>query len=222
MLAALPGRTRRLFISTELSMRRIIMNSRARPTARPTRAALGFGVSANFAYNTYSTELQQSLVVAPEKTLHFSSRLSRYSVNTHAESTSPHSQLVRCILNTRAKLIKKQLLRRYSYKQSLGRTRRPRGLNRKRFYSKLVRKAIKNLAQTAQRELKAVKKPFPVCARKYKKLSAQWNAWFNSRAKNTKQVVYRSALKACFTRRRNAYTTHNETLIQDLKDVYTW
>jgi hypothetical protein len=226
ILATLPGRTRCLFVSEELCMRRIIMNSCARPTARPTRAALGFGVKTSFACSNYSTELQQSLVASPEKILHFRSRFPQYSVNTHrrthAEGASPRKQLVRCILHARAKFTKKQLLRRYFYDQAQGRTRKKsRGLIRNRFYSRLS-KIVKILAQTARRELRSVKRSSPVCARKHKKLSAQWNIWFNSRAKNTKQMVYRSALKACFTYRRNAYAAHNETLIQDLKDVYTW
>jgi hypothetical protein len=159
-------------------MRRIIVNSCAQPTARPTRAALSFGVTTNFAYNNYSTELQQSLVVAPENILHFRSRFSRYSVYAHrrarAENTSPCSQLVHCILRARAKFVKNQLLKRHSYRQSLGRTRKqPRGLTRRRFYRRLLNKTIKNLAQTAQCELRTAKRRFPTGTREYKKVSAQ-------------------------------------------------
>jgi hypothetical protein len=156
------------------------MSSQAQPTVRPIRPALSAGVTTNFACNNYSVELQQALIVAPDKILYSRQRDFQRTAQEYLESASLHRQCVRHVLHTRPKFIKKQLLKYYSYAQTCRRvSKQPQNSKRERFYNKLST-FIKSLERTSLRkfnatrcEFTAVKKSAPINARKYKKFSNQ-------------------------------------------------
>jgi hypothetical protein len=217
-ITSFPENAQHLSVPKATVLHRIAINSRTRFALRCTRRNPNFDTAAKRNAPNYSYELQQTLAVATDKFLHSRKHRSQRNASKYptiyAEGGSSHTKILRLILHARTKSIRRRLLKDYASSSEV---------------SGGLKKIIKNLTQVVRQNFNVPSPdvdnaaPSRSAARRHKKAYGQWNVWFNSRAKTTKRMFYRTARQVCFRRRqRNHRAKHKENLLLALEDLYTW